>query len=116
MINTEHYSTIKNWDKNDKEGFFEFVHSIWHNGDMLWKHSQSEKSIDEENPVTETVHHLELSTGGWEANENIIKAMRENEAMWSSTFDTFRDGGHYIFRYQEESSLSSFQKPKNKNK
>lgn len=44
------------------------------------------------------VLRLELHTGGWSGNENIIDALKHNYLFWSLNWERSRRGGHYWFR------------------
>jgi hypothetical protein len=43
------------------------------------------------------VQHLELHTGGWAGNEEIIDALIQNTIFWGRYWRTQKQGGHYFF-------------------
>ena len=43
------------------------------------------------------VLRLELHTGGWSGNEDIVGALQENFIFWSMCWVQSRRGGHYKF-------------------
>jgi len=44
---------------------------------------------------------LELHTGGWSGNEDIIYAMQKNFILWSLIWRVHKTGGHYYFEIKE---------------
>lgn len=45
---------------------------------------------------------VELHTGGWTGNENIIAALRQNVRFWFRCY-MWRKGGHFYFSFDVES-------------
>jgi hypothetical protein len=45
-------------------------------------------------------HRLELHTGGWSGNEDIIDALRNNFLFWHMYWYSHRRGGHFVFNDQ----------------
>jgi hypothetical protein len=43
------------------------------------------------------VQHLQLHTGNFPGNEEIINALQKNEIFWGRYWRTFKKGGHYYF-------------------
>ena len=41
--------------------------------------------------------NLQLSTGGWSGNEDIIKALKDNFTFWALYWVMSKRGGHYWF-------------------
>jgi hypothetical protein len=41
---------------------------------------------------------LELHTGGWSCNEEIIDALQKNPMFWGAFWQKSLKGGHYYFR------------------
>lgn len=97
----EALTLIETWDWKDdtaKNGMadvnhlFDFMKSIWWCPDFGW-------SVDHDaldyfgDPVT----RYDLSTGGWSGNESIIAALKANFIVWSTTWESSRRGGHYVF-------------------
>ena len=84
---------IENWSYNDPVGWFKFIENIWHLKEYCW----DEKDVPhpwEENTI---VHQYLISTAGWSGNEDIIRAMQENNILWNIHWLQTRRGGHYIF-------------------
>lgn len=44
------------------------------------------------------VLRLELHTGGWSGNEDIIRALRKNKVFFSAWWTKEERGGHYYFK------------------
>jgi hypothetical protein len=45
------------------------------------------------------VRKLELHTGGWSGNEDIIRTLQENRILWvMMRYYMWKAGGHYYFR------------------
>ena len=80
----EQLKTISEWDltKSHVSKLLGYIEPIWEYGD--WGFSRSK-------------HRLELHTGGWSGNEDIIAALRSNFLFWSMYWWTSRRGGHYVF-------------------
>lgn len=80
----EQLKTIKEFDltKEKVKELLDYVEPIWEYGD--WGFHR-------------TKHRLELHTGGWSGNEDIIGALHQNFLFWSMYWWTSRRGGHYIF-------------------
>jgi hypothetical protein len=79
---------IKNWDilNNDIQEFLEYIRSIWRTPD--WGFSLKGKRILK----------LELHTGGWSGNEEIMYALQHNYLFWGLYWRKSLTGGHYYFR------------------
>ena len=48
---------------------------------------------------------LQLSTGGWSGNEDIIRALKNNFVFWSMCWVETKRGGHYTFEIKNISEL-----------
>lgn len=72
---------IKSWPYDDPLGL------IWYIED-LWKYEEY-FSFDDNN--------LELHTGGWSGNEDIIEAL-QSTMFWKFYWVISRRGGHYFFK------------------
>jgi hypothetical protein len=44
---------------------------------------------------------LELHTGGWSGNEDIISALQDNFLFWNLCWEKTTRGGHYHFKIKE---------------
>jgi hypothetical protein len=45
---------------------------------------------------------MELKTGGWSGNEDIINALQQNVVFWTKYWRTSKRGGFYAFWADEE--------------
>jgi hypothetical protein len=77
---------IRVWPATDYKNLFAFIEEIWWMGAWGW-HDISDTGLD----------HIHISTGGWSGNEEIIRAMRDNQMFWSLHWYQIRRGGHYQF-------------------
>jgi len=78
--------TITAWDYRDPVGWFAYIKSVgnyWPD-EAFWWHQAEDGT-------------LRISTGGWSGNESILDAMRQNQMLWSITWESTRRGGHYEF-------------------
>lgn len=87
---------LEKWDSEDREGFFQFIKSIWRYPDWGWEEVTNEEGNRE--------YHI--STGGWSGNEIILSAMKKNIIIWHYTWVQSRTGGHYIFEISKPSVSS----------
>lgn len=83
---------IREWDANDLGGLFQFVAEAWNldYGRALIRCVESS---------AEGRHWIELHTGGWSGNEDIIGALQANTMAWTLAWWSSRRGGHYEFRW-----------------
>src|SRR3990167_5628831 len=79
---------IKEFDllKNHPDLLLECLKNIWHWGEPYF--SLKGKRI----------LRLELHTGGWSGNEEIIAALEKNFIFWTMYWKKHEVGGHYYFR------------------
>jgi len=82
---------IKDWDIHDPRGLVEFLEEIWWTPEFGFHISRGRSS-----PFQEWVMRINLSTGGWSGNEEIISTLRET-MFWVLYWHTHRRGGHYTF-------------------
>ena len=80
----EQIKYIKEFDllKKPVSELLDFIESIWEYGDWGFKKEP---------------HKLELHTGGWSGNEDIIEALMHNFIFWSMYWNQTHRGGHYYF-------------------
>jgi hypothetical protein len=103
MLDDDGYPTeaaldvVKLWHWTDPKGWFSFIESIWHLRSWGWY----EGTQPDENDPEEWVYLYNISTAGWSGNEEIIRAMQQNEMMWHSNWVQSRRGGHYIFEIKD---------------
>jgi len=93
--------TIRDWDfaKNSVQDFLDFIHSCWH-----WADGPGWYGYD---LTGKRILRLELHTGGWSGNEEVIVAMKNNGIFWLICWEKSVRGGHYYFRVV----LKNFGKP-----
>lgn len=72
---------IKQWSPSDPVGLFEFVEQCW---------SKAGRFVFADNTV-------QMSTGGWSGNEDVIDALQRNCVAWSLCWVMSRAGGGYEF-------------------
>lgn len=79
---TEALQFIESYDlKHGAEGLVNFIGEIWYHGDWGFIRDGNK---------------LELHTGGWSGNEDIIRALRPTW-FWTLCWESERRGGHYYF-------------------
>ena len=72
---------IKKWDFEDWSGLIDFITSTWHWPDYAIMGRK----------------YLELHTGGWSGNEDVICALQDNLMIWGLYWHSSERGGHYKF-------------------
>lgn len=80
----EELNIVKNWDCKDPKGLVDYIESIWWMADWGFKLTGKK------------VLKLELHTGGWSGNEDIIDAL-QNTFLWWLYWEKSVRGGHYYF-------------------
>lgn len=98
---------IKNFkcDKNNVFTLLDFVHDIWWCPE--WGFVEG-KRVDDFF-TTDMLNHrkkrkyktLQLSTGGWSGNEDIIRALMDNKYFFLFYWVSSTRGGHYCFEFPE---------------
>ena len=84
------FELIKNWDIHDPRGVFEFLQEIWWAADWGF-HIKRGRDYN-----YKWVMRINMSTGGWSGNEEIISVMKET-MLWMLYWTNNRRGGHYTF-------------------
>ena len=92
---------IEKWSYNDPKGWFKFIENVWHLRSWGWTEGYFKEN--ESDPADKYRYYV--STAGWSGNEDIIRAMQENNILWSDTWVQSRRGGHYIFEVKDEMVL-----------
>lgn len=102
LLNEEGYPTqeylnfIKNYhpEKISIKTFVETISKGWNHRDWGFKLGRKYKGI----------RKLELHTGGWSGNEDVIEAIIENIYLthFSMKYKMWRTGGHYYFEVNWE--------------
>ena len=87
----EELAQIRNWDcKQGFQGLTDLIESLW------WDPEWGFKLHKGQNTFRKAVMKLELHTGGWSGNEDIIDALQDN-MFWLLCWNESRRGGHYKF-------------------
>lgn len=74
-----------------------YVQEIWHWGEDYCR------LYEGKNKISDTAYwKLELHTGGWSGNEEIVYALRENWMFWNVCWFAHHRGGHYYFEIPKE--------------
>ena len=83
---------IREWPHDDPLGWFAFIKGCWWMAEWGWTEYGTEIG---DGGISVTP--IAISTGGWSGNEEIIGVMRQNNILWSLTWQEHRRGGHYKF-------------------
>jgi hypothetical protein len=83
---------ITRWDfqKQDIMEFLDYLRSIWWNAD--WGIVCTGKQV----------LRLQLHSGGWSGNEDVIYALRRNFIFWSICWLKSERGGHHYFKINKK--------------
>lgn len=84
---------IKKWDFKDFTNLLNFIQDIWAYADMGYFKRRWTKDKWSGKPILE----VELHTGGWSGNEDIINALLENKHFSMCWYSKWEKGGHYYF-------------------
>ena len=90
---------IKTWDIHYVFDLVDFIESIWWMDD--W--GMNKKWGVDKYGHGRHVLYLELHTGGWSGNEEIIEALLSNMMVKVMGYIQWRIGGHYWFEFTAES-------------
>jgi len=92
----EELKRIREWDvKEGAGGLISYVESIWHDPGWGFVIRDGFNRFD-----GKRVRKLELNTGGWSGNEDIICMLRENHHFfWALYWKESICGGHYRFEF-----------------
>jgi hypothetical protein len=84
----EDLDILSKWDFNQGsiKDFLDFLESSWWMADWGFKLSGKR------------VLKLQLHTGGWSGNEDIIDAIQKQFIFWSMCWTETHRGGHYYFK------------------
>jgi hypothetical protein len=83
---------IQNWDIKDAHNLVNRLRDMWQYNDCFVQ-SWGLDHIHKEKPVL----LLELHTGGWSGNEDIVEALQNNTLFWMMWWWKTERGGHYYF-------------------
>lgn len=90
----EELKTIEKWDlsKHKVQDLLEHVRECWWQAE--WGFDLDRTSTYSKSPAL----RLELHTGGWSGNEEIIGALQANLLFWALYWEKSERGGHYTFK------------------
>lgn len=83
---------ISGWDYKDVFNMLDYIGDRWNYGDWGFKREWKYNDLFKRYEL-----HLELHTGGWSGNEDLINAIMENEWFKRLWYAEWRRGGHYKF-------------------
>lgn len=83
---------IQNWDIKDAHNLVNRLRDMWQY-DNYFIENWGLDLIHNERPVL----MLELHTGGWSGNEDIIEALQKHKLFWMMWWWKTERGGHYYF-------------------
>lgn len=83
---------IQNWDVKDAHNLIERLRDMWEYKNYFIENWGLDH-IHKERPVL----MLELHTGGWSGNEDIIEALQKHKLFWMMWWWKTERGGHYYF-------------------
>lgn len=83
----EDLEKIRKWDLNKIRELFEFIEEIWWTPERGFVRLKDDK--------------IQLHTGGWSGNEDIIDALLSNYMVCALTWCASFRGGHYLFEIKE---------------
>jgi hypothetical protein len=82
----EELKKIEEWPMKDYRELLDFIHSIWEYAEWTWSEEKLKDAVE-----------YNISTAGWSGNEDLIRAMQNNEMFWKMCWQQSKRGGHYIF-------------------
>jgi hypothetical protein len=80
----EELERIAKWPVSDVEGLVEFIKDLWWHPELVRRSG----------PYNE---HVELVTGGWSGNEDIIRALHSNYVFYGVCWELSRRGGYHLY-------------------
>lgn len=83
---------IKNWDVKDTNNLIFQLKNMWEYNDCFIENWGLDRVFKKRQVLT-----LELHTGGWSGNEEIIAALKQNKLFWMIWWWKTEKGGHYYF-------------------
>ena len=86
---------IKNWDYRNVFELIEHIQDMWN-----WKQDYFVSKWGKRKFDNADVLLLELHTGGWSGNEDIIAALEEHEMFFNLWHTKWERGGHYYFEIE----------------
>ena len=92
----EALAKISNWSNDSISDCFDFIKELWSYPDY-WR----EKVFFDEGEE-KWKKQIDMSTGGWSGNEDLLAALRNNILIWSSAWVLCARGGKFIFEIEEQ--------------
>ena len=83
---------IQNWNLQDVYNLLERLRELWEYPKYFIKNWRIDNT-NKKKPIL----ILELHTGGWSGNEDIIDALENNKLFWLMYWWKIEKGGHYYF-------------------
>lgn len=87
------YQTIRQWDIRDIFGLVDFIKNNWVYAEVGYYKEYWGKS----DTIKQDVLNVELHTGGYSKNEDIIRSLLSNKVFVSMCYKKWERGGHYYF-------------------
>lgn len=84
---------IQNWDIKDAHNLINRLRDMWQYDFYFIENWMTFRRNKKETPVLA----LELHTGGWSGNEDIIEALQKHKLFWLMWWWKTERGGHYHF-------------------
>lgn len=85
---------IQKWNvvKYNVPQLIDYIKSVWWAPDWGFHLRKGRAHFDHK-----ACMKLELHTGGWSGNEDVVESLGRNFLFWSMTFRMMRAGGHFYF-------------------
>lgn len=84
----EDLDKIESWDVvKDTQGLIDFIKSLWRWEEPYFQFEKDDREW-----------RLELHTGGWSGNEELVGALKTNSMFWLLYWQKSERGGHYWFK------------------
>ena len=92
--------------KRPAKELIDFIESIWWAKEWGFHFRKTRDEYASVMTIGEKPKHryhyvLELHTGGWSGNEDVIRALEQNKWFYNFFWQSSRVGGHYEFRIPE---------------
>jgi len=83
---------IKHWSYRDVFKLLDYLYDLWNYNDWGFKEEWKYNHLFKRDELK-----VNLSTGGWSGNEDLIEALLENEYVKLLWYNKWERGGHYEF-------------------
>jgi len=84
----------------DVKELFVYIEKAWKYHDWGWH--AAKRRTRESWKGAPLRRKLQISTGGWSGNEDLISALQRNFVAWNLSWMSTRRGGHYVFEVREK--------------